>query len=115
MSALLLAQFQDELRILLEAKIKVVVLTSFPKSMDERPELLSGKVKGIKVYVTSDKKNQVGIITDSRYVLSGELGKGRDSTCLYTGQANFVQVFKDSMKNEIRLLELEGNSVNRIR
>ncbi len=115
MSALLLAQFQDELRILLEAKIKVVVLTSFPKSMDERPELLSGKVKGIKVYVTSDKKNQVGIITDSRYVLSGELGKGRDSTCLYTGQANFVQIFKDSMKNEIRLLELEGNSVNRIR
>ncbi len=106
----------DKIRnMLLKAKIKVVVLTSFPKSMDERPELLSGKVKGIKVYVTSDKKNQVGIITDSRYVLSGELGKGRDSTCLYTGQANFVQIFKDSMKNEIRLLELEGNSVNRIR
>lgn len=44
---------------------------------------------------------------DSKYVLTGELGKGKDSTCLYSGQMNFVQVFKDSMKNEIRLLELE--------
>lgn len=106
MSAPLLLQFQGELQKLVEKNIKVVVLTAFPKGMEERPELLSGK--GIKLYITSDKKNQIGIIADSRYVLSGELGKGRDSTCLYSGQTNFVQVFKDSMKNEIRLLELEG-------
>lgn len=108
MSAPLLCQFEGELQELVEKNIKVVVLTAFPKGMDSKPELLSGKVKGIKIYITSDKKNQIGIITDSRYVLSGELGKGRDSTCLYSGQTNFVQVFKDSMKNEIRLLELEG-------
>lgn len=109
MSAPLLVQFQDELRGLVEKNIKVVLLTSFPKEMEDRPGFLSGKEKGIKLYITSPKKNQIGIITDSRYVLSGELGKGRDSTCLYTGQANFVQVFKESMKNEIRLLELEGS------
>lgn len=108
MSAPLLSLFQDELWELIEKNIKVVVLTAFPKDMDGKPELLSGKVKGIKIYITSDKKNQIGIITDSQYVLSGELGKGRDSACLYSGQMNFVQVFKDSMKNEIRLLELEG-------
>lgn len=108
MSEPLLIQFQDELQKLIEQNIKVVVLTAFPKSMGDKPGFLSGKEKRLKVYTTSDKKNQIGIITDSRYVLSGELGKGRDSTCLYSGQSNFVQVFKESMKNEIRLLELEG-------
>lgn len=108
MSVPLLSQFKEELTELTERNIKVVVLTAFPKDVEERGEQLSTKTKGVKVYLTSDKKNQIGIITDSRYVLTGELGKGRDSTCLYTGQANFVQVFKDSMKNEIRLLELEG-------
>lgn len=110
MSAPLLLQFQKELQALMERNIKVVVMTAFSKNMAERPQFLSGKAKGIKVYITSDKKNQIGIITDSRYVLSGELGKGRDSTCLYSGQSNFVQVFKESMKNEIRLLELEGKN-----
>lgn len=110
MSAPLLMQFENELRTLVEKNIKVVVLTAFPRDMEERTQLLSGKEKGIKVYITSDKKNQIGIITDSKFVLSGELGKGRDGTCLYSGQSNFVQVFKESMKNEIRLLELEGKS-----
>ncbi len=104
----LLSQFQEELKELTERNIKVVVLTAFPKDMDEKAGQLPAKAKGVKLYLTSDKKNQIGIITDSKYVLTGELGKGRDSTCLYTGQVNFVQVFKDSMKNEIRLLELEG-------
>lgn len=59
------------------------------------------------IYQSRNRKNQIGIITDSSYVLTGELGKGKESTCLYSGQANFVQVFKDSMKNEIRLIELD--------
>lgn len=108
MSMPLLWQFKEELKELTERNIKVVVLTAFPKDADDKTELFPAKTKGVKIYLTSDKRNQIGIITDSRYVLTGELGKGRDSTCLYTGQANFVQVFKDSMKNEIRLLELEG-------
>lgn len=106
----LLEQFEKELEGLAAENIKVVVLTAFPKTSENRWKFFSGKTKGVKVYVTSDKKNQIGIITDSKYVLTGELGKGKESTCLYTGQTNFVQVFKDSMKNEIRLLELEGKN-----
>lgn len=108
MSVPLLLQFQSELSELAERRIKVVVLTSFSKGTSSKLPLEKGK--GIKFYLTSDKKNQVAIITDSKYVLSGELGKGRESTCVYSGQANFVQVFKDYMKNEIRLLELEGKN-----
>lgn len=110
MSYGLLLQFRRELEKLASESIKVVVLTTFPKNTDIRSDSFPAKTKGIKVYVTSDKKNQIGIITDSRYVLTGELGKGKKSTCLYSGQTNFVQVFKDSMKNEIRLLELEGKN-----
>jgi sugar-specific transcriptional regulator TrmB len=107
MSSRLLAQFQEELELLARKKIKVVVLTS----AREGEQAEEGKSfcwrNGIKVYYTEDKNCQIGIIMDSKYVLTGELGKGKDSTCLYSGQMNFVQVFKDSMKNEIRLLELE--------
>ena len=49
---------------------------------------------------------QIGVITDSAYVLTGEYGRGGISTCLYSGQPNFVQVFKDSMHNEIKLIQL---------
>lgn len=112
MSCQLLRQFQKELQLLVEQNIKVVVLTSVSKNENAKGEEFPFRQKGIKVYLTADKKNQIGIITDSRYVLTGELGKGKDSTCLYSGQINFVQVFKDSMKNEIKLLELEGKSKN---
>lgn len=107
MSAKFLEQFQEELERLAEQKIKVVVLTSGIKGGEAEEREYSWKQKGVKLYHTTDKKNQIGIIADSRRVLTGELGKGRDSTCLYSDQMNFVQVFKDSMKNEIRLLELE--------
>lgn len=101
MSSELLERFKKELAALTAKKIKVVVLTNTPM-----------KQEGVKAYLTTDKKNQIGIITDSQYVLTGELGKGKESTCLYSGQVNFVQVFKDSMKNEIKLLELEGKKKN---
>lgn len=110
MSSGLLGQFEKELEQLLERRIKVVVLTSPVQSGELGEKEISLKQKGAKIYLTADKKNQIGIITDSKYVLTGEFGKGKDSTCLYSGQVNFVQVFKDSMKNEIKLLELEKKS-----
>lgn len=110
MSASLLGEFQEELEYLTERKIKVVVLTSSIRDRKAEEREHSLQQKGVQIYHTEDKKNQIGIIVDSRQVLTGELGKGRDSTCLYSGQKNFVQVFKDSMRNEIRLLQLEKDS-----
>lgn len=92
----LLPVIELELKALIERKIKLVILT-------DKPFVLPGA----KIYQTQNKKNQIGIITDSSYVLTGELGKGKESTCLYSDQVNFVQVFKDSMKNEIRLIEFD--------
>lgn len=99
MSAKNLRQFLPELRQLQEKKIKIVILSN------KEPELI-----GAKVYLTGSKEQQIGVITDSCNVLTGEFGNGADSTCLYSGQSNFVRVFKDSMKNEIKLIELTGGT-----
>ena len=48
-----------------------------------------------------------GYLVDSKSVLSGEYGKGSLNTCLYSGQKNFVTVFKNAMANEIKLIQLQ--------
>lgn len=54
------------------------------------------------------RKQQVRLIIDSEYVLTGEVeGTGND-TCLYSAQKNFVNVFKDAMRNEIELIKIKG-------
>ena len=56
----------------------------------------------------ADRKQQVRLIIDSEYVLTGEVeGTGND-TCLYSAQKNFVNVFKDAMRNEIELIKIKG-------
>ncbi len=74
---------------------KVVVITDRPLEYAD-----------IMIYQTKEKAQQIGIIADSAHVLTGEFGRGEASTCLYSGQKNFVQVFKDSMRNEIELIRI---------
>lgn len=76
-------------------KIKVVLLTD-----------QSREAQGATVYVSEDKGNQVRLIVDSRNVLTGDYGKGSFDTCLYSGQINFVNLVKDALRNEIKLIEL---------
>lgn len=90
-----LGTFLQQLEEMCEAGIKVVILT------DDRTEM----PQSAHVYETQVKEYQVGVITDSTHVLTGEFGLGTGSSCLYTGQTNFVQIFKDSLKNEIKLIE----------
>ena len=49
---------------------------------NKAPELL-----GIKFYLTENKEQRVGVITDSRNVLTGELGNGEHSTAFIQGRA----------------------------
>ena len=44
------------------------------------------------------------MITDSNYVLTGELFGGQHDTCLYSGQENLVEVMKEALKDKIILL-----------
>lgn len=88
--------FKQYLLKLIEEDKKVVIIT------DGIPE-----IEGCSIYV-SDRlmKNQIRLIVDSKYVLTGDYGEKKDDTCLYSGQKNFVTLFKDAMRNEIELIEL---------
>lgn len=76
---------------------KVVLL------IDEMPDT---EIKGCITYLTDKKDGQLRLIVDSGYVLTGEMTGSATDSCLYCGQKNFVNVFKDSLRNEIKLIEL---------
>ena len=55
------------------------------------------------------RSDQIRLIIDSEYILTGTVtGKSGDA-CLYSGQKNFVRVFKDAMRNEIALIKIAQN------
>lgn len=86
---------REELQDLLAQGKKVVVLS------DCDPDL-----EGAYFYRKENLENQLRLIVDSSYVLTGEAGATQADTCLYTGQKNFVSVFKEALRNEIKLIEL---------
>lgn len=93
-----LEEVRPQLEALLSAGKKVVLVTDGGTGGFELP--------GAVVYVSGPKEKQIGLITDSKYVLSGEYGQGSMNTCLYSGQRNFVTVFKNALANEIELIKI---------
>jgi sugar-specific transcriptional regulator TrmB len=85
-----------ELDELMDAGKKVVIITDQPASF--------GKAR---VYVGENKGMQIGVIADSRYVLTGEYGEGSMNSCLYSGKKNFVELYKNALANEIKLLSIQ--------
>lgn len=90
-----LEQFREDINRMLETGKKVVLLV--------REEV---DFPGAIIYVTAKEEAQVRLIVDSAYVLTGDMEGLASDSCLYCGQRNFVNVFKESMKNEIKLIEL---------
>ncbi len=84
-----------ELQQLTADKKQVVVITDQPTTF--------GRAK---VYIGEDRGMRIGVIADSRYVLTGEYGEGSMNTCLYSGQRNFVELYKTALSNEIKLLSM---------
>jgi len=104
-SSRLIRQWEKELRDLTRRKIKVVLITD--QDIDiEGSILYLSKNPGSDAESAEVRTEQLRLIIDSEYVLTGEIS-GKDSdTCLYCGQKNFVNVFKEALRNEIRLIEL---------
>ena len=90
-----------ELEELMESKKKVVIITDQPATFENA-----------KVYVGENRGMQIGIIADSKYVLTGEYGEGSMNTCLYSGQKNFVELYKTALSNEIKLLSIREENKN---
>lgn len=90
-----LENIREELETVMGRKIKLVLITD--KDMGIGHSFL---------YLTDKKEKQIRLIIDSVYVLTGDIGGGKADTCLYSGQRNFVSVFKEALRNEIKLIEL---------
>lgn len=90
-----LAVVLEDLRSVIEKKLKVVVITEAPFELP-----------GITVYYTEKKQGQIRLIVDSEWVLTGEISRNSESTCLFSRHQALVSLFKESMINEIRLISM---------
>ena len=63
-------------------------------------------LEGAIIYYAHKPNSQIRLIADSQEVLTGDLADGSNSTCLYSSKQNLVDLFKDALKNEIKLIEL---------
>lgn len=90
-----LEKCREDINRLIDTEKKVVLIVSEEVSFP-----------GAIIYVTDKKEPQIRLIVDSKYVLTGDMSGSAADTCLYCGQKNFVNVFKESLKNEIKLIEL---------
>ena len=113
-----LERWETELLRLMERRIKVVLIS------DKVPDGLAGAFacKKFTFYRTLSpagsflpeenaqdepkRKGQIRLIIDSAFVLTGEVRGTAADNCLYTAEENFVSVFKEAMRNEIKLIEI---------
>lgn len=87
---------QQELQEAINRKLKVVIISDKDFTM-----------QGAICYSASKQHEQIRLIADSHTVLTGDLVDEENSTCLYSCKRNLVDLFKDALKNEIKLIELQ--------
>lgn len=97
MSTEIIDHVLDELKDGVERGIKIVIITNPPFQLD-----------GATVYHADKRQKEIRLIADSKSVLTGDISDGDSSTCLYSQKKNLVDLFKESLKNEIKLIELTG-------
>lgn len=92
-----LAPFLPLLQEIAEQGKKVVVITNRPL-----------ETKAITVWVNPSLPDSIRIISDTEQALTGCLSSGPDCSCLYSNKKNLVDLLRDSMKNEILLIQMTG-------
>ena len=105
---------QAEARIYVSANRRVMELL--------RKELMDALARGLKVVIISDEKftlpdaicygtdkqtEQIRLIADSQSVVTGDLEDEENSTCLYSCKRNLVDLFKEALQNEIKLIQIQ--------
>ena len=110
---------QAEARIYVSANRRVMELL--------RKELLDALARDLKVVIISDEKftlpgaicygtdkqtEQIRLIADSQTVVTGDLEDDENSTCLYSCKRNLVDLFKEALQNEIKLIQIQKGDSN---
>lgn len=76
--------------------LKIVLITNTQIDID-----------GATIYFTEKSQQQIRLIVDSTDVLTGDIDDGEYSTCLFSKKNNLIDLLKDSLKNEIKLIEIK--------
>lgn len=92
---------RSELEAARDRGLKVVVISSREFIMD-----------GVIIYRNEKKPGQIRLIADTSYVVTGEINDEGDSTCLYSKNRNLIDLIKDSLTNEIKLIKILGIKQN---
>jgi sugar-specific transcriptional regulator TrmB len=90
-----LDEILDEVKGAVKKGIKVVLIINEPLNL-----------KGATVYFMEKQHQQIRLIADTSNVLTGDIDNGEYSTCLYSKKKNLIDLLRDSLKNEIRLIEI---------
>ena len=90
-TAAMLELFREKLEDLVGRQIKVVLITEPGFELDEAIHIEAG---------------QIGLISDSTHVLTGDLSESDSCSCLYSGKKNLIDLFKQSLSRQIQLIEL---------
>lgn len=97
----ILAEVMPELTEAVARGLKVVLITNPPFELE-----------GALVHHTEKEQHAIRFIADSKNVLTGDIMDGGNSTCLYSQKKNLIDLFKEALKNEIKLIELtKGDKV----
>ena len=91
----ILEKVSRELGMVLAQGLKVVVMT-------DRKISLSGAI----MYEMARSEGQIRLIVDSRFALTGDISENIPCSCLFSSSDTLVTLFKDAMRNEIKLIEL---------
>lgn len=104
-SADFLEKCQEEIKDALRRDIKVVLISdAIPQALSHESIIFYKHLKTDAVWEPGQE--QIRLIIDSVYVLTGDVIGHATDTCLYSAQKNFVNVFKEAMSNEIKLIEM---------
>jgi sugar-specific transcriptional regulator TrmB len=98
----ILATLIPELSLLSDRGCKLVLLSN-PAGC----AMLSKSCNRAVIHKSEPKSGQIRIIVDSLHAMTGEISAAGESSCLYSDHPNLVELFKTSLKNEIRLATLE--------
>lgn len=97
--------WEKEFKEILKRNVKVVLLSeNLPGNLQGENVIFYKRMPAEELWNAGEQ--QIRLIIDSAYVLTGDVHGSSTDTCLYSAQKNFVNVFKEAMSNEIKLIEI---------
>ncbi|MDO7787303.1 TrmB family transcriptional regulator [Desulforamulus aquiferis] len=106
---------------LLEAKERVYLSVAQNTLTLILPELKDGLSRGLKLVIITNHSfelmdatvfqaekppHQIRLIVDSTKALTGDIPEGENASCLFSKNKNLVELLKESLKNEITLIDI---------